>query len=162
MLPSRPASPLTRLAPADLALTLFAPIDRLQKLAKDEEKARKDAATKAEADAAKAKHAAHELEVAKKREDDRLKREAERTARAAELAKKEEEKKKRQAEEREREAEQQRKKKERFVASRSLFPTVFSCVLTTLSFSNLQGGEGSSRTRSAREGAKGEGGARPS
>jgi len=101
----------------DLVFVFFFDLHRLQKLAKDEEKARKDAATKAEADAAKAKHAAHELEVAKKREDDRLKREAERTARAAELAKKEEEKKKRQAEEREREAEQQRKKKERLVAS---------------------------------------------
>ncbi|PLN79863.1 salt tolerance down-regulator-domain-containing protein [Aspergillus taichungensis] len=85
---------------------------KLQRQAKEEEKARRESEKAAEEAAAKAEQERKLEEQRQKREEQRKKREAERKAQEEERARKEAEKQKRLQEERERQAEAERKKEQ--------------------------------------------------
>ena len=91
---------------------------RLQRLAKEEEKAKRDAERAAEEALLKAQEEQKAEEARKRKEEIRLKREAERKAIEDEKQRKEEDKRRRQAAEREREADKERKRKEQMEAEK--------------------------------------------
>jgi hypothetical protein len=104
---------IARLHSLDQYLMQCAPKHRMQKQAKEEEKAKLAAGKAAEELARKEEQIAIEEAQRKKRDEERRRREAARKAQEEEKQRKEEERRKRLAEEKEREVERERKRKER-------------------------------------------------